>query len=63
VVWFQTDDIDEAWRRAAASGATVREPLKLNPNANHREFWLRDPDGYVVVVAGTYGDAGAPGRV
>jgi hypothetical protein len=38
--------------------ATVLKPLKVNPNANHREFWLRDPDGYIVVVAGRYGDTG-----
>lgn len=23
-----------------------------NPNARHRDIWLRDPDGYVVVIAG-----------
>jgi hypothetical protein len=28
----------------------------VNPNANHREIWLRDPDGYVVVLASAYGD-------
>ena len=22
------------------------------------EFWLRDPEGYVIVVAGKYGDTG-----
>ena len=32
--------------------------LDVNPNANHREFWLQDRDGYVVVVAGRYGDVG-----
>jgi catechol 2,3-dioxygenase-like lactoylglutathione lyase family enzyme len=56
VIWFQTDDVGEAFSRAVGSGATILDPLKVNPNANHREFWLRDPDGYVVVVAGAYGD-------
>ena len=32
--------------------------LDVNPNANHREFWLQDRDGYVVVVAGRHGDVG-----
>jgi catechol 2,3-dioxygenase-like lactoylglutathione lyase family enzyme len=28
------------------------EEPHVNPNAGHREIWLRDPDGYVVVIAG-----------
>jgi hypothetical protein len=28
----------------------------VNPNANHREVWFRDPDGYVVVLASAPGD-------
>ena len=59
VLWFQTDYIERAFVRAKAGGGEILEPLKINPNANHREFWLRDPDGYVVVVAGAYGDIGA----
>jgi hypothetical protein len=31
----------------------------VNSNANHREVWLRDPDGYVVVIASAYGDLGS----
>jgi catechol 2,3-dioxygenase-like lactoylglutathione lyase family enzyme len=58
VLWFQTDKIDKAFKRAQDHGAEVLESLKVNPNANHREFWLRDPDGYVVVIAGFYGDLG-----
>jgi catechol 2,3-dioxygenase-like lactoylglutathione lyase family enzyme len=58
VLWFQTDAFDAAMQRAKAAGAEILEPPKVNPNANHRECWLRDPDGYVVVIAGAYGDAG-----
>lgn len=58
VIWFQTDDVGSAFDRAVGPNATILEPLKVSPNANHREFWLRDPDGYVVVVAGAYGDLG-----
>jgi hypothetical protein len=32
--------------------AQVVEEPHVNPNAGHREIWLRDPDGYVVVIAG-----------
>lgn len=59
VLWFQTESIDAAFRRAQSENAVFLEPMQRNPNANHREFWLRDRDGYVVVVAGRYSDLGA----
>jgi hypothetical protein len=38
--------------RARELRADILEEPHVNPNANHRECWLRDPDGYVVVLAG-----------
>jgi hypothetical protein len=32
-------------------GLRIEEP-HVNPAPQHREVWLRDPDGYVVVMAG-----------
>jgi hypothetical protein len=58
ILWFQTDDFHGVVERAKILNAKVLEMPKVNPNANHREFWLRDPDGYVVVIAGRYGDLG-----
>jgi catechol 2,3-dioxygenase-like lactoylglutathione lyase family enzyme len=52
LLWFETDDFDAAVARARALGAQVLEEPHENPNAGHREIWLRDPDGYVVVIAG-----------
>jgi len=40
----------------AAIDAGILEAPHVNPNVDHRECWLRDPDGYVVVPAGAYGD-------
>jgi catechol 2,3-dioxygenase-like lactoylglutathione lyase family enzyme len=45
VLWFHAEAIDEAFTRAVRAGATILETLKINPLAQHREFWLRDPDG------------------
>ncbi|EKF74316.1 glyoxalase/bleomycin resistance protein [Alcanivorax hongdengensis A-11-3] len=59
LLWFQTDYFDDLVSRATDMAAEILEPPHLNRNANHRECWLRDPDGYVVVVAGAYGDVGA----
>ncbi|WEF33731.1 VOC family protein [Pseudoduganella chitinolytica] len=58
VLWFWTDDFDDAVDRAAGIDATVLEEPHENRNAQHREIWLRDPEGYVVVIAGPYGDVG-----
>jgi len=58
LLWFWTDEFDDAVDRASRAQAHVVEGPKENTNAQHREIWLRDPDGYVVVVAGPYGDVG-----
>jgi catechol 2,3-dioxygenase-like lactoylglutathione lyase family enzyme len=58
VLWFHEAEVGAAYERALAAGAEVLQPLHVNPLANHREFWLRDLDGYKVVVAGNYGDIG-----
>ena len=60
VLWFRDNEFDGAIERANTLNAERLEEPKMNPNANHREFWLRSPDGYVVVIAGSYGDFGAP---
>ena len=51
LVWFEVDDFDAAVARARGLAAAVLEEPHVNPNAGHREIWLRDPDGYVVVLA------------
>jgi catechol 2,3-dioxygenase-like lactoylglutathione lyase family enzyme len=51
-LWFRTGDFDAAAARASAAGAAVFSGPLFNERAQHRELWLRDPDGYVVVIAG-----------
>ena len=52
LLWFEVDDFDAAVESAGSLRAQVVEEPHVNPNAGHREIWLRDPDGYVVVIAG-----------
>jgi catechol 2,3-dioxygenase-like lactoylglutathione lyase family enzyme len=52
LLWFEVDDFDAAVGRARSLKAQVIEEPHVNPNAGHREIWLRDPDQYVVVIAG-----------
>jgi catechol 2,3-dioxygenase-like lactoylglutathione lyase family enzyme len=56
LLWFETDEFDAVLRRIREAGATVLDGPLVNPNAQHREVWLRDPNGYKVVVASRYGD-------
>jgi hypothetical protein len=56
LVWFELDDYAAAAARARAIGAEVIEE-KVNPRPQHHELWLRDPDGYVVVIASPDGSA------
>jgi len=59
VLWFMSEAVEQDYERAVKAKAEVLEPIKINPLANHLEFWLREPNGYVVVVAGPYGQLGA----
>jgi catechol 2,3-dioxygenase-like lactoylglutathione lyase family enzyme len=54
-LWFRTGDFDAAVERTRAAGAEVFNGPLLNDRAQHRELWLHDPDGYVVVVASRMG--------
>jgi catechol 2,3-dioxygenase-like lactoylglutathione lyase family enzyme len=56
LLWFQIDDFAGAVTRAREVAAEILEGPRVNPNANQRELWLRDPDGYVVVFASAPGD-------
>ena len=57
LLWFEVDDFDSVVERARALRAQIVEEPHFNPRPSHREVWLRDPDGYVVVVAGPDGES------
>ena len=62
LLWFEVDDFDAAAARAAALQADVvlarhRNPPDSDGGPNHWELWLRDPNGYTVVLASPDGTA------
>ena len=62
LLWFEIDDFDAAVARVRELRAeTVLEPHRNPPEGPggpaHREVWLRDLDGYVVVLASRDGEA------
>ena len=62
LLWFEIDDFDAAASRAAEMKTEVVLPRHRNPpdgngGPNHWELWLRDPNGYTVVLASPDGTA------
>ncbi len=61
LLWFEVDDFDAVVGRAVDMGADIVKTTHRNPpegeegGPNHWECWMRDPDGYIVVVASPYG--------
>lgn len=56
LLWFQVNDFDAVVERASRLRAEVIEEPHVNPAPQHREIWLRDLDGYVVVIASPDGE-------
>jgi catechol 2,3-dioxygenase-like lactoylglutathione lyase family enzyme len=54
-LWFEAPDFDATAGRIRAVGPGVVNDVHVNPDAGHREIWIRDLDGYLVVLAEPYG--------
>jgi catechol 2,3-dioxygenase-like lactoylglutathione lyase family enzyme len=63
LLWFEVDDFDAAVARADELGVDVVMPVHRNPPEGepggpaHREYWIRDLDGYTVVLASRDGES------
>jgi catechol 2,3-dioxygenase-like lactoylglutathione lyase family enzyme len=63
LLWFEIDDFEAAVERSVEMGVEIVKARHRNPpeeengGPNHWELWLRDPDGYKVVIASPYGTA------
>lgn len=67
LLWFEVDDFDAALERAEGLLAEIVKPRHRNPadgrgGPNHWEVWLRDLEGYTVVLASPDGTAGGDWR-
>lgn len=51
LLWFETTDFDASVKAAEALKVDWVEAPHVNPNSRRQEFWVRDPDGYVVVLS------------
>lgn len=62
LLWFEVDDFEAAVARAAELRVETVLPRHRNPpdgdgGPNHWEIWLKDQDGYTVVLASPDGSA------
>lgn len=62
LLWFEVDDFDAAVARSRELKAEIVMPRHRNPpdsdgGPNHWEIWLRDLDGYTVVLSSPDGTA------
>ena len=51
LLFFRVEDFDEALARSRALVEQLDEEPHLNPSTGTREFALRDPDGYYVMIS------------
>lgn len=51
LLFFRVDDFDETVSRARALVSQFEEEPQMSPATGTREFALRDPDGYYVMVS------------
>jgi catechol 2,3-dioxygenase-like lactoylglutathione lyase family enzyme len=57
LLWFEVEQFDAAVKRVRALKAAVVRKPHVNPAPGHREIWIRDPDGYTVVLSSPGGEA------
>ena len=51
LLFFRVDDFDEALLRARTLVTRLEEEPRVNSSTGTREFALRDPDGYYVMIS------------
>jgi catechol 2,3-dioxygenase-like lactoylglutathione lyase family enzyme len=57
LLWFEVDDFDAVMQRAHEMKVEITMPPHRN-DPDHWECWMRDPDGYRLVVASPDWSAG-----
>ena len=50
ILYIRVQDLDKVWNNAKELNANIEESPHTNPNSNKRQFCLRDPDGYYLMI-------------
>ena len=51
ILYFRTEEMEHIRRQAKKLNVEADREIHLNTNTNRREFALRDPDGYYLIVS------------
>lgn len=57
LLWFITEDFQAQLHRLRVMDVVPEREPAINPFSRSPEVWLRDPDGYQIVIAGPSGRA------
>ena len=50
ILYFRMDNLNGIRENVKRSGYSIEEDIHLNPNSGMKEFSLRDPDGYYLII-------------
>ncbi|MCI5058352.1 MAG: glyoxalase [Flavobacteriales bacterium] len=51
ILYLKVNRLDEIWQRAQDMNIEIEEPLQLNENSGKRQFCVRDPDQYYLMIS------------
>jgi len=51
ILYFRTENMNAIRQNIENLGYTVEEEIHSNPNSNKKEFSVKDPDGYYLIIS------------
>lgn len=51
ILYFRTDNLETVRNNAENLSCIIEKEIHLSPNSHKREFALRDPDGYYLIIS------------
>jgi catechol 2,3-dioxygenase-like lactoylglutathione lyase family enzyme len=51
ILYFRAENMIDIRQNVEKMGYPIEEDIHLNPNSTKREFSLRDPDGYYLIIS------------
>ncbi len=51
IIYLRVENLEAIWGNAKRMNTRVEEPPHVNQNSGERQFCLRDPDGYYLMIS------------
>ncbi|PST83126.1 glyoxalase [Pedobacter yulinensis] len=52
ILYFRVQELGQVWQNAVSLKLQIEQKPHLNPNSGKRQFSLRDPDKYYLIISG-----------